>query len=159
MPIRFRCAYCNQLMGIARRKAGTVVSCPTCQGQVVVPTPEPGMEPPLMPLPPQEPPATAGNVFDQHDFDPELFNPNPMPAHAAPLPGPAFSHPLTAPVSVPQPMQHPDVISEPFALPETPTRPQGLVLTPGKVMWLSMGAVAVGLMLFVLGFLAGKLLG
>ena len=28
MPIRFRCAYCNQLMGIARRKAGTVVRCP-----------------------------------------------------------------------------------------------------------------------------------
>ena len=42
MPIRFRCAYCNQLMGIARRKAGTVVRCPTCAGQVVVPRPEGG---------------------------------------------------------------------------------------------------------------------
>ena len=30
MPIRFRCAYCNQLMGIARRKAGTVIRCPNC---------------------------------------------------------------------------------------------------------------------------------
>ena len=40
MPIRFRCAYCNQLMGIARRKAGTVVRCPTCAGQVIVPTME-----------------------------------------------------------------------------------------------------------------------
>src|SRR5207253_599174 len=40
MPIRFRCAYCNQLMGIARRKAGTVVRCPKCAGQVVVPHPE-----------------------------------------------------------------------------------------------------------------------
>src|ERR671936_272529 len=40
MPIRFRCAYCNQLLGIARRKAGQVVRCPTCAGQVVVPTPE-----------------------------------------------------------------------------------------------------------------------
>src|SRR2546421_13129859 len=39
VPIRFRCAYCNQLMGIARRKAGTVVRCPTCSGQVVVPDP------------------------------------------------------------------------------------------------------------------------
>src|SRR5204862_5290906 len=37
VPIRFRCAYCNQLMGISRRKAGTVVRCPTCSGQVVVP--------------------------------------------------------------------------------------------------------------------------
>ena len=39
MPIRFRCAYCNQLMGISRRKAGTVVRCPSCSGQVVVPNP------------------------------------------------------------------------------------------------------------------------
>src|ERR1700735_268273 len=38
MPIRFRCAYCNQLLGIARRKSGTVVRCPTCAGQVVVPS-------------------------------------------------------------------------------------------------------------------------
>src|SRR5262249_32266945 len=41
MPIRFRCAYCNQLMGIARRKAGTVVRCPRCAGQVIVPDPGP----------------------------------------------------------------------------------------------------------------------
>jgi hypothetical protein len=38
MPIRFRCAYCNKLLGIAKRKAGTVVRCPGCSGQVVVPT-------------------------------------------------------------------------------------------------------------------------
>ena len=37
MPIRFRCAYCSQLMGIARRKAGTVVACPTCHGKLDVP--------------------------------------------------------------------------------------------------------------------------
>lgn len=42
MPIRFRCAYCNQLMGIARRKAGTVVKCPKCAGEIIVPTPESG---------------------------------------------------------------------------------------------------------------------
>lgn len=44
MPIRFRCAYCNQLMGISRRKAGTVVKCPKCAGEIIVPVPE-GMEP------------------------------------------------------------------------------------------------------------------
>ena len=42
MPIRFRCAYCNQLMGISRRKVGNVVRCPKCGGQVVVPNPEDG---------------------------------------------------------------------------------------------------------------------
>jgi hypothetical protein len=42
VPIRFRCAYCNQLMGIARRKAGSIVRCPKCSGQVVVPDPAEG---------------------------------------------------------------------------------------------------------------------
>src|SRR5262249_12451157 len=63
MPIRFRCAYCNHLFGIARRKAGTVVRCPTCAGQVVVPSveagggrPEPGNAP----------------LFERSDFD-DLF--------------------------------------------------------------------------------------
>src|SRR5262249_31163660 len=42
MPIRFRCAYCNQLMGIARRKAGSLVRCPSCAGQIIVPNPEGG---------------------------------------------------------------------------------------------------------------------
>ena len=71
MPIRFRCAYCNQLLGIARRKAGTVVRCPTCAGQVVVPQtdvaagdgavkPSNGAEQPL---------------FERSDFD-ELFKPS-----------------------------------------------------------------------------------
>jgi DNA-directed RNA polymerase subunit RPC12/RpoP len=41
MPIRFRCAYCNQLMGISLRKAGTVVRCPKCAGEIIVPSPEP----------------------------------------------------------------------------------------------------------------------
>ncbi len=37
MAIRFRCAFCNQLMGIATRKVGTVVRCPKCAQQNVVP--------------------------------------------------------------------------------------------------------------------------
>jgi hypothetical protein len=37
MAIRFRCTSCSQLMGIAERKAGTMVACPKCQAQVVVP--------------------------------------------------------------------------------------------------------------------------
>jgi phage FluMu protein Com len=70
MPIRFRCAYCNQLMGIARRKAGTVVKCPTCSGQVVVPasdasTAQAGTS--------AEHPA-APVLFERQDFD-QLFGP------------------------------------------------------------------------------------
>src|SRR5438105_3940297 len=90
MPIRFRCAYCNQLMGIARRKAGTVVSCPTCRGQVVVPTPEPQQQ--AEPAAPGNGP--AANVFEQKDFDSGVFNPQP----GAASPGAALD-----PVTVPAP--------------------------------------------------------
>lgn len=41
MPIRFRCVYCNQLLGISRRKAGNVVRCTNCGGQIIVPDAEP----------------------------------------------------------------------------------------------------------------------
>jgi hypothetical protein len=37
MPIRFRCPQCQQLMGIARRKAGTTVNCTACHSPIVVP--------------------------------------------------------------------------------------------------------------------------
>lgn len=41
MPIRFRCVYCDRLLGIARRKAGAVVNCPHCSEKLIVPTPDP----------------------------------------------------------------------------------------------------------------------
>jgi DNA-directed RNA polymerase subunit RPC12/RpoP len=72
MPIRFRCAYCNQLMGISRRKAGTVVRCPSCSGQVVVPNPsaEP-TERPHEPPPPK--PGPQPHLFERSNFE-ELFD-------------------------------------------------------------------------------------
>ena len=40
MPIRFRCTYCNRLLGIASRKAGTDTVCPHCGYAITVPYPE-----------------------------------------------------------------------------------------------------------------------
>ena len=37
MPIRFRCDYCNRLLGIARRKAGSETTCPHCGYAIIVP--------------------------------------------------------------------------------------------------------------------------
>src|ERR671937_859256 len=67
MPIRFRCAYCNQLLGISRRKAGTVVRCPTCAGQVVVPNADTEAA--------EENPGSSNNplVFERNDFE-DLLN-------------------------------------------------------------------------------------
>jgi hypothetical protein len=98
MPIRFRCQYCHQLLGIARRKAGSTVHCPTCNASLLVPgedeaSSEPEIpSPPLAvgpppanvagsPLPPlpgalapgtqaEAPaPAPAQDLFDRDDFD------------------------------------------------------------------------------------------
>src|SRR4051812_50144713 len=52
-------------MGISRRKAATVVRCPTCSGQVVVPDPD-------APEPADAKPgekAAAPNLFERSDFD------------------------------------------------------------------------------------------
>src|SRR3954468_21726256 len=73
MPIRFRCAYCNQLMGIARRKAGTVVRCPTCAGQVIVPTPGPAVPEPPRPNKAPKPPGGPA-LLEQGDFDKDVLN-------------------------------------------------------------------------------------
>ncbi len=62
MPIRFRCSYCNQLLGIARRKSGTSVRCPTCAGQVSVPDQDEAAM-----VPGREDPNPF--VFDRNDFD------------------------------------------------------------------------------------------
>jgi phage FluMu protein Com len=40
MPIRFRCSYCNRLLGIATRKAGTQTTCPHCGYEITVPSPD-----------------------------------------------------------------------------------------------------------------------
>jgi hypothetical protein len=67
MPIRFRCRYCNQLIGIARRKAGTDVSCPTCHGLLTVPPGDgdAGNGGPDLPAP----------LFEQSDFVDYLRSP------------------------------------------------------------------------------------
>jgi len=68
MPIRFRCGYCNKLLGIARRKAGSETTCPHCGYTLTVP---------------DDP---AGDISEMEDLD-ELLNPvsSPPPptAHAS----------------------------------------------------------------------------
>lgn len=80
MPIRFRCVYCNQLLGISRRKAGTIVRCTTCEGQLIVPDPsdvgteaagadEHAQEPQADPESKTAAVAGPGGVFEASEFD------------------------------------------------------------------------------------------
>ena len=141
MPIRFRCQHCHQLMGIARRKAGTVVSCPTCRGQVVVPSPEPQLQQP------QLQPQPAGSVFEQKDFDAGMFNPEPAPAPAASALDPAT---VPAPVPVLQmPYEHQPLVPRAVA-------PTGIVLTPARMAIVAAGATVLTIVAFVIGLIVGR---
>src|SRR5262245_42338757 len=124
MPIRFRCAYCNQLMGIARRKAGTIIRCPKCAGQVIVPSPIPEGVPGQagavqQPLPP---PGTGPALFEGSDIE-KLFGTQPAAAPPAPAPPP--------PLPLGQPQPYFDMESLPLS--PVPPRAPGIFLTPGKL--------------------------
>lgn len=76
MPIRFRCTHCHQLIGIARRRAGATVRCPTCAAEVVVPAGqvEVGAQAPQPPAP---------HAFERSDFG-DILRPPPTDAVSVP---------------------------------------------------------------------------
>jgi hypothetical protein len=149
MPIRFRCAYCNQLMGIAHRKAGTVVRCPNCAGQVIVPSPIGEQPAPQAVSVPQWPGAAPAPVlFEGSDFD-KLFEPNTVGAAPAanpvPLPQPAaFAGPSAGAVYDVEPVSTPAY------------QGPGIFLTPVKLTILSVTIVILLGLAFLAGFLAGR---
>jgi phage FluMu protein Com len=166
MPIRFRCAYCNQLLGISRRKSGTVVRCPTCAGQVVVPNPEVEGTQHQSPMPaPASGDAGGPPIFERSDFD-EVFN---VPAAAKSAARPV--QPATGPWGT---QAEPDLDVErlePVALPNPPAVPPappapasvtlsspGIVLSPAKATVLTVAAVLAVAVAFGLGLLVGRLL-
>jgi hypothetical protein len=151
MPIRFRCTFCNQLMGIAKRKAGAVVRCPACASQVTVPAPP--SEQRAAPAP-REPARRVPSppIFERSDFG-ELFE---RPARAqAPGGSPGRLAPaVELPALPPAPAAKDDRPDPaPWATPERP--PPGIWLTSGHATLLGIAA-AVAL---ALAFAAGLWLG
>jgi hypothetical protein len=166
MPIRFRCVYCDKLLGIATRKAGTVVNCPQCGQPLIVPSPEPQVAPAGAAV--QAPPSAApppGGLFEQDDFDVVLATdamvqappppPRPSPARTqtppqAPLPARQFA----VEQSLPTPS-----FRAPAAIPLSGGRgTNGLVLTPIKLI---IGIVAVFFLMGIAfggGILVGRML-
>lgn len=147
MPIRFRCRYCHQLMGISRRKAGTAVRCPSCNAQVVVP--ETAAAEPASPAAaqPAAPPAVAP-IFERSDFEAMLRDPvNEAPPRAE-------NPPAVKPEPAPPPLAESLIFSAPSS-PVLPTRPVGLLLSPTQATWLTVAAI----LLLALAFGAGLLIG
>src|SRR5262249_8474603 len=151
MPIRFRCQHCKQLLGIARRKAGTHVNCPTCRRQVMVPDKdedEPN-QPAPSPAEVQQVPAKAQaqeQLFERDDFAALLRPPPslaPGVASAAPLPAPA-------PSNRPAPRNE----AEPAWQGEGETA--GLVLSPARATLLTVGVILLLAVAFGAGLLVGR---
>lgn len=146
MPIQFRCGSCNQLLGIATRKAGHVVNCPTCGNKTVVPrtipapakSPEPalaGVEgaPDTMHAGPEEPPGpvfTAEpdepvglSLLDRVDMDALLAPPKEgQPVAQLPPPPAAAAPKREAPAEAPRPGRKKNL--EFTAMPPVPAGPE-----------------------------------
>jgi len=65
MPIKFKCPSCDQMLAIARRKAGSVISCPRCSYPATVPENEGETARPAAVGRPQ----AARPAFERGDFD------------------------------------------------------------------------------------------
>jgi hypothetical protein len=144
-------------MGIARRKAGTVVRCPACASQVTVPVPPNEGTGPATSSQPAPP------LFERSDFD-DLFNQAPVKSRQAPAPvvyesfvppSPAEHFDKVQQQAVPPPGPARATMPAPLApTGPVPGRP-GIWLTPGLATLLSVAAVVA----LVLAFAAGLLIG
>lgn len=146
MPIKFRCVYCDKLLGIARRKAGTVVNCTECGQPLIVPSPEPEPAPVAA-----RPTGSGGKVFESDDFDVILQGDATLPATAPPRPAPPPARPMppqTFPAERNLPAPRPAVEPMPAA---------GIVLTTTKLILMFIAVVFLVATAFVAGFLVGKM--
>ena len=135
-------------MGIARRKAGMTVTCPTCRAHIVVPQgeAEAKQEAPASPAPPTG--AEAAPLFERSDFEDFLQNPvneSPPPRADAPVPPPP---PFAVEIPAPPPLSLPPSGA-------LPPQSAGLVLSPTQATWLTV----VAILLLALAFGAGLLVG
>ena len=174
MPIKFRCVYCEQLLGIARRKAGTVVKCPNCAGQLIVPAPDAAnmsdesedKDDSTAAAPELEAAGTrqatavkpkaidagateAGLLFERNDFD-ELLRPV---QENRPVVQPSNGHGKPAAAPAPD-----DFASMPPLIAPQPAAkaPKGILLTPVRLALLLVFIIAGFAFSFAAGLLIGK---
>jgi hypothetical protein len=160
MPIRFRCVYCNKLLGIARRKAGSVVNCPQCAQPLIVPTPEPEPTAAAATVP-AAPPKGPSKLFERDDFEAILQGDATLPAPDRPTrrrredrgPSPLPPKPFPVERSLPAP-DDPEMA---FA-PAPQTRPAGVVLSTAMLVLLVVGVLVLIAVAFGAGIVIGRML-
>jgi phage FluMu protein Com len=165
MPIRFRCVYCDKLLSIARRKAGTIINCPHCVEKLIVPTPDPADTGPE----PDEGPVQGSTtekaltgppppLFEALDFDAMLhtkpIRPSGEPAFDPPKPAPKSAGgfaplypapPGPAAQSIPQPRVE-----------SAPPRPRGFYVSPAKATVLTLLMIALLALAFGAGWMVRR---
>lgn len=166
MPIRFRCGKCNQLLGISRRKAGTVVRCPSCATELMVPTAEAAS-------PPRREEQKAGNAaaglppFEGSDFA-KLFEPTAEPSLPAVPSAAAAARPPAAAVAPPAESKPANEFAfdvEPVNISPASTAERastssstGLLLTPLRATLLAVVVIILLALAFLLGLVVGYFL-
>lgn len=113
MPIKFRCSYCRQFLGISRGRAGGVVDCPTCGRSIRVP----GLDGVVEPVPTPELNVRDAKLIRALD---ELANwdaPQPVAVATAEQ---ESEEEIPQPIAEPLPIEVP-VAPEPIAIKPPPT--------------------------------------
>jgi hypothetical protein len=115
MPIKFRCSYCRQFLGISRSRAGEVFDCPTCGRTIRVPS----LDGSVAPLP--EPEMNAGDAHLARALDElaSLANGNPIPQPAVAV----ADAEAEAEAQIPQPLPEPEPVELPLPAVVTPIAP------------------------------------
>jgi hypothetical protein len=115
MPIKFRCSYCRQFLGISRNRAGEVFDCPTCGRTIRVP----GLDGSVAPVPEPELNAADAHLARALDELAALADGNAVAPRVA-------VDVAEAEAEIPQPLPEPEPLE--LALPPvvTPVIPPGL---------------------------------
>ncbi len=164
MPIHFRCPHCNQLMGIARRKSGTLIHCPTCTKELVVPRGGEAAVPEKVPEPPR-----PNSLLEKLDVDAILNAPATGKAEKvvhAPEPEKPALRLASPPPPLPRPAAPKARVGELLAKdngvdPDLPSlalgpRRRGLFLSTPWIVLLCLIDVVLLAIAFFLGWLAGR---
>ncbi len=139
VPIKFRCVECNQLLGVSPSKVGSVVACPRCAVELIVPEVDDPSEVPRAPEPEPIPAILTSLVLERRDpldelrpedirVEPGLLDPGrarrePRPIERAPAPSPEPPAPEPPPfVLTPESMAGPPI--------EAPPTPDEAILPP-----------------------------
>jgi hypothetical protein len=178
MPITFRCPACRNKLSTAKRKAGSLVTCPGCNGEVRVPTANEKLDPQVERLL-----ATAGAVADAptkpqvspFDFREGAQPPSPPPPPPEPKPKSTVKRvnpvPTTKELNDLPLFERPDFAElleeaeeeekEPLPLPTAPppqTKPaDGFVVTRVTAIAVLVAVMALLGLAFTAGFLVSRM--